>query len=95
MQDCAGVLTSAGHLAICSHPLWAVLESSIEDSQLDPILFDLLSNEDAKDQLVGPVDEEEDAAVKRLKRPAFSTQREARARGHCPDKQATTKVQAL
>ena len=64
---CAGVLTSAEHLAICYHPLWAVLESSIENSQLDPILFDLLSNENAKDQLVGSVDEEEDAAVKRLK----------------------------
>ena len=69
---------SSQHQAICGHPLWPLIEDSIERASLHPKLRDLLSNDAAREQLV-PAEDDEKPKVERLKRPAFSAQKEARA----------------
>ena len=68
---------STEHKAICEHPLWPLLDATVQNATLHPDLHSLLADGAARDQLV-PQDEQ-DPKVARLKRPGSSMQKAARS----------------
>ena len=75
---CGKERTSSEHSTICLHPLWSLIDASIQSGSLHTDLHSLLSDEAARAQLV-PEEEKEDPKVARLKRPIHSAQKLARA----------------
>ena len=63
---CGKALISTEHKAICEHPLWPLLDATMQNATLSTLLADGA----ARDQLV-PQDEQ-DPKVARLKRPGSS-----------------------